>query len=275
MAGLADLISEKTSTPDPQPSDTETGSDLTAAPEAPEPLGLESDEGEPDKPKSIPYARFAEVNSKRKDAESKLSELETRLNEQDEVGNAFRSIYSKFSDPVAQMREDADFAKTVWDLREHPDVKKALQIVNQHFHNGKEPKLAERTETNTPTADPRVDALMQERLREKTDGLLEQHKVRPELRSVIANYVVAQNPNPSSDAILNVVREFVSGQGWTRDFLSSAPAKPKRTAPPTPTGRSASAPVEKKEEVPRSLSAYQRQNRSRLQELIRTSDSTH
>lgn len=230
------------------------------APEPQEELDLTSpEEGEPEegdgKSKTIPYSRFQEVNNKRKAAEAKLQELEGA----NKYSKVVEKLYDGFADPVSQLEEDAQVASLLWEMREDPDVQKALTKINAK-HNGrgvpKDPREAPK--------DPRIDQLIAQSVAAKTETILEEAKVRPELRSVLKNYVLENTSDPNQ--ALSLIREYVRENGWTSDFLRS----PGKRAPmPVTTGKAGGGPEKVKEEdKPKSLSELERRRREKLREAF-------
>lgn len=267
MAGIADLIAEQAGAP--AAAEPELGKPEAAPVEAKaEQLGVEDD----GKPQPIPYGRFAEVNVKRKAAEERASKLDTELKTARERVEAFERVYGKFEKPHEQMQQDADFANAVWELREDPDVAKALAKINQHYHGAK--KVTERAEKpaeSTPAVDPRVEQLVAERVKDRAQSLLSEAKVRPELHGAILDYVTRNNPNPTREAVLTLMQEYVNSQGWTKQFLRGSDPTKRSVALPNPGGLNAGAPKDKapaSTEKPKNLSGLQEQNRNKLRELM-------
>ena len=267
--GLGELIAEAGG------AEAAEGPDL-AAPEAPaeapaksEELGVEGDES--GKPKSIPYPRFAEINVRRKEAEARAAKYEAELKTAGEAKSAFDKLYGQFDKPLDQMREDAEFAQAVWQLRDDPIVKQALAKIQQH-HQGATKAVSEREEKPAqPAGDPRVDDLVREGVRDKARGILGEAKVRDQLHGPILDYVLAQNVKPTREAILTAMREYVGAQGWTNEFLRGSGQKPKPAIVPNPGGLNAGAPKKGAPEAPpkpKSLSEVEAQRRSKFKELI-------
>ena len=272
MAGIAELIAAK---------EPELGSDAPAETPAATPkvaakaeeLGVEADDD--GKPRAIPYGRFTEVNVKRKDAEARAAKLEQELaaaKKGDERTAAFDKLYGAFQQPLEQMREDAEFAQAVWQLRENPTVKQALAIIQQH-HQGATKAMNERTEKTepAPASDPRIEQLVQERVRDRAETLLNEAKVRAELHGPILAHVMANNPNPTRENVLTLMQEYVNSQCWTREFLRGS-GKPKASPLPNPSGLNAGTPKAKDAPAqpakPKTLSGHEAENRSKFREAL-------
>ena len=285
--GLADLIQGKsadTAKPDSAPEPLSLGVGEEEQPEAkaaqakgePEEIGVEA--GDDGKPKSIPYPRFAELNGKKKAAEGRAAQLEAELKAAKEAKpseyHAFvEEHYGKFEKPIETLREDAQWAAAFWELKNDPTVRAAIVKIQQH-HQGAM-RVSDRTAKSetpaAPAADPRVDALVREQVRGTGRAILAEAKVREQLHGPILDHVLSQNPNPSREAVLTLVKEYVSAQGWTNQFLrgDGKPAKP--AIVPNPGGLAGGTPkkdAKTEPEKPKSLAALQTQNRSRLHELM-------
>jgi hypothetical protein len=135
--------------------------------------------------------------------------------------------------------------------------------------------VTERTETPaekpTPASDPRVEVLYQERVRDTARSVLSDAKVREQLHGPILDYVLKQNPNPSREAVLTTVREYVNAQGWTAQFLRGDGSKPKPAIVPNPGGLNAgtqSAKTPAQAEKPKTLEGLESQRRNRLKEMM-------
>lgn len=230
-------------------------------------IGLESEDGAPEKPKAIPYPRFSEVNAKKKAAESRVLELEKALEKGKAVTEKFDSIYGKFQDPLKQLQEDSDFLSTLTSLMsDDPEVASLVQKVSKAY-NTKGPSIRKMENQNDkPQGDPRVDMIVRQALSDKTEAVLEKYKVRPEVRGLISRYVTQQSIAPTEEAIRNVVKEFVESEGWTSEFLTGAPTMPKKkVTPPVLTGKNGTVAPEK--EKPNNLDDLQADLKNRFRAL--------
>lgn len=241
------------------------------APDEDEGLGLEESEGQ----KHVPLGRFIEVNKKRKEDAARAAKLEKELAAIAERQKRFEARYGKFEKPDDQMEEDATVAEAMWALRDKPEIKAALALIQQH-HQGA--KVSDRTQPKTeaaPAADPRVEQLVAERTRDVARGILSDAKVREQLHGPILDYVLSQNPNPTREAILSTMKEYVTAQGWTNQFLRGDGQKPKPAIVANPSGLGGGVPPKPGEkpaaaapEKPKSLSQYEAQSRQMLHEKL-------
>lgn len=275
--GLADLISAQGGVPE-----SETEGPELAAPEkaeaSPEELGVEAEET--GKPGKVPYARFSEVNVKRKAEAERAAKAEARVKELEEKYGAyskeFEPLYSKFEKPWDQLKEDAAFAEAWWSLREDPDVQRALAKIQQH-HQGRI-KVSDRdvkpaAAPAEPQSDPRVEELVRERTRDTVESILKDYNVRGELRGVISAYVLDQKSlKPTREAVTMAIQEFVNGNGWTREFLRGSPGKSRSVALPNPGNLNAGAPAKKdpapQPDKPKTLSQAEARNRQAFREKL-------
>lgn len=272
--GLAELISGGGSAADAPELGVSEGEAAPATPPKTEELGVEGDDT--GKPKAIPYARFAEVNVRRKTAEERLAKLEAEHKALSEKHGSFskdfESLYSKFENPTSQLKEDAAFAQAAYELREDPTVKQALAIISKHYHGAqKAMQRDEKPAATEPQSDPRVDDLVREGIRDKARGILGEAKVRDQLHGPILDYVLAQNVKPTREAILTAMREYVGAQGWTNEFLRGSGQKPKPAMVPNPGGLNAGAPKKDAPQAPakpKTLSEIQERNRQAFKEKL-------
>ena len=266
--GLGELIAEAGG------AEAAEGPDL-AAPEAPaeapaksEELGVQEDAG--GRP-VVPVGALTTERARRRAAEESAAKYQAELKTAGEAKSAFDKLYGQFDKPLDQMREDAEFAQAVWQLRDDPIVKQALAKIQQH-HQGATKAVSERDEKPAqPAGDPRVDDLVREGVRDKARGILGEAKVRDQLHGPILDYVLAQNVKPTREAILTAMREYVGAQGWTNEFLRGSGQKPKPAMVPNPGGLNAGAPKKGAPEAPpkpKSLSEVEAQRRSKFKELI-------
>lgn len=203
-----------------------------------------------------------------KDAEAKYAERLKR----------FEARYGKFEKPDDQMEEDATVAEILWELRETPEAKAVLALI-QKRHQGV--RMTERTEkaaeAAAPKPDPRVDQLVQERIRDAAGQVLRDGKVRKELHKPIIDYVLSQNPNPTREAVFAVMNEYAVANEWSKEFIRE-PAPSKRAPTPlgNPGGFGGGVPPKAGEkpaaaaapEKPKSLSAYEAQSRQMMHEKL-------
>ncbi len=270
MPGIADLIASKGA--EPAAEGPELGVDVPEKPaakaapaEEPELLEVES-EG----PKQVPLHHLKSERVKRQEAEARAKALETDLGSAKERAKALDELYGKFEKPLDQMREDASFAQAVYELREDPIVKQALAKINQHYHGAA--KVTDRAEKPAePTVDPRVEMLFQERMRDTARSVLSEAKVKKELHGVLTDYVLKQNPNPTREAVLATMNEYVMANGWTKEFIrEAAPSKQRPTPLPNPGGLNGGAPPKdaKQPDKPKNLAQAQDANRNMVRELM-------
>lgn len=270
MPGIGDLIAAKNgATAEPEPEGPALGADAPEAPVKAEELGPESE----DKPAAVPVKHLAAERARRREAEERATRFESELKGSGEIRTAFEAMYSKFEKPLEQMREDAAFAQAAFELRNDPDVQKALSKIASHHHGATRAVNDRTAKPEQPATDPRLDALLQERVKDRADALLESAKVRPELRGAITSYVLSQNPDPSREAVWALMQEYVNAQGWSRQFLRGGSEKAPRQILPNPGGLNAGTPKPQGGEKPsakpkESLSNLQSQGRNKLQELM-------
>ena len=236
-------------------------------------IGLDSEDDSVDLPESKvkkgrgAQARIRELANKKKEVEGRVSELEKALEKNKALSEKFTSVYGTLENPLEQFQQDADFLLTLKsNLDTDADIAALVDKVAKAYHlKGAAPRKMENE--SKPASDPRVDQFLQESLKDKTESVLESYKVRPEVRGIIANYVMQQKVSPNREAIVNVVKEFVESNGWTKEFLKGTPAPVKESTRPVITGRhGASAPAPEKVN---SLKELQRENREKLHAALK------
>ncbi len=278
MPGIADLIAAK-GAPEAAADGEEPalGADVAAKPEKPakaaakeEPdLGVDETETPA---KHVPLPHLLEQRAKRRAAEQERDAARAEAAAAKEQAKVLNELYGKFEKPHEQAKEDAAFAQAFWELREDPKVKEALAVIQKHYHGAT--KVTERTEKPAeaaPAADPRVEQLFAERVKDRAEGLLKEAKVRSELHGPIMAYVLEQKGlNPSKEAVLSAMNEYVTSQGWTRQFLRGGDAK-RATPLGNPSGLNAGTPSKDKAEAPekaKNLTQLLDQRRDKLRELV-------
>lgn len=276
--GLAELLARQGESPSAGVAEgAALGSDALATPapaaaqsDEDEGLGVEEAQGE----KHVPLGRFIELNKKRKEDVARAAKLEKELASIAERQKRFEARYGKFEKPDDQMDEDATVAEAMWALKDRPEIQAALRLIQEH---SKGAKVSDRTQPKTeaaPAADPRVEQLVAERTRDVARGILSDAKVREQLHGPILDYVLSQNPNPTREAILSTMKEYVTAQGWTNQFLRGDGQKPKPAIVPNPGGLGGGVPKKEGEkpaaapEKPKSLTAYQDQSRQMIHERL-------
>lgn len=290
--GLAGLIAESEKGQEiPEESETKLGASEDSDPkgkEAPEDEELGVDQSDDDGPKTVPLSRFVKENRALKSSKARVAELEKELgdarnsSEPTPLYKEADRLFGKYEDPVSFMRDAEESALILYRHRENPDVQKVLRFIQQNSLGGQnavtQAEPIEKTEApakpDTPAADPRLDVLVQERITDQVDKLLGEAKVRGELHGPIRSHVLAQNPNPSRADVLASMQEYVIAQGWTKEFLRGSARKDRPSPVLTPSGLGGNLPSQKakketKEEAPKTISGMERQNRNRLQELMR------
>ena len=244
-----------------------------------EDLGLEEDEkGD----KKIPLHALTEQRARRRAAEEAKGAAEKERDTYRSEAETLKSrtklmeeLYGKFEKPDEQLREDATVADALWKLRDKPEIKAALALIQQHAGA---PKVSDRTEKPAeaaPAADPRVEQLFTERVKDRAESVLEAAKVRTELRGTLRDYVMAQKGiTPTKEAVLAAMNEYVIANGWTKEFLRGG-GKPRATPLPNPGGLNAGVAAKKPDsasagaaEKPKNLSSIEQQNRAKFRELM-------
>ncbi len=280
MPGIADLIAAKGDAPGAD--EPALGSDVAEAPEkpaakakAPEPedaeLGLE---GEGDAPaKQVPLRHLTEQRAKRRQAEQERDAARAEAQAAKERTKVLERLYGKFEKPEAQLEEDATVAEAMWTLKDKPEIQAALRLIQEH---AKGVKVSDRTVEKPVEAKPEIDPLVQElyaeRVKDRAEAVLKDAKVRAELHGPILAYVLEQKGlKPTREAVLAAMNEYVTSQGWTRQFLRGGTGEKRPLPLPNPGGLNAGvAPKGEKTtpERPKSLSQLQDQNRNKFRELI-------
>jgi hypothetical protein len=274
---LADLVAGK----DPEPAEESAepalglGEPEGAVKAAPAKEEDELETAEPDErgEARVPVKVVGKERARRREAEERAAKYEKELKSAGEVRGAFDRVYGKFEKPLEQMQQDADFAQAVYELKDDPDIQKALAKINQHYHGAK--RVTERTEKPAePQTDPRVEALFQERLKDRAVEVLRDAKVKKELHGVLTDYVLKQNPNPTREAVLSTLNEYVVANGWTKEFIREAPPSKQRATPlPNPGALNAGTPREKtapaNPDKPKNLSGLQAKMASEFRQKLR------
>lgn len=276
MPGIADLIAGRGAAPaEPVAEEPALGADVAEKPvakaEEPEELGVEAEGEGP--AKQVPLRHLTEQRAKRRAAEQERDAARAEAQAAKERAKLIDELYGKFEKPGDQLREDATVAEALWALREKPEIKAALALIQQH-HQGA--KVSDRTEPKpAETApDPLVQELYTERLRDRAESVLRDAKVRAELHGPILGYVLEQKGlKPTREAVLAAMNEYVTSQGWTRQFLRGGADKARALPLPNPGGLNAGVTVPKDKtapEKPKSLSQLQELQRAKFREAIQT-----
>lgn len=272
--GLAELMADAGAAAAPAEEKDLGAPEAKASPEE-EDLGVE--EGDDGK-KSVPIAEVHRTRAKAREAKERAERAEAEFKAYREK-NEGRSklvdeIYGKLPDPEAQMREDAQIGEALWNLRERPEVKAVLALIQQQKGAV---KVSERSEKPAaePQADPMVAELVRERTRDAVDKVLDEYGVRAQLRKPISDYVLAQKGlKPTREAALTAIREYVTANEWTKEFLRGDGKKPKPAVLPNPGGlNGGSSPKKDGEKAaapdkPKNLSQLQAQQRSKFTSLM-------
>lgn len=279
--GLSELMAQDS--PTGAANGPELGSDTAPAPAKPAAKAAEPDEGEEElgleEEGKVPVRVVGKMRAEKRALKEAVAKAEARIKEiEGQYGGKTKlleELYGKFEKPEDQLREDATVAEALWALREDPVIKQALAKIQQHHQGARVTERAEKPAEAAPAADPRVEQLMTERLKDRVTDTLKEHRVKKELHSVLTDYVLRQNPNPTKEAVFTTMNEYIVANNWTREFVQEKPPSKQRTPPlPNPGGLNAGTPVEKGKEAakpadaPKSLSAYQAESRRMLHEKL-------
>lgn len=161
----------------------------------------------------------------RKEAEARLSELETST-------ELYTEVYGGFENPEQQFRLDTAFIKAMDTLytKDVDIVKQAAVIVNEFIKTGKvldghAPKEPRMSKSESSPAD---NAVARELYNDRVDALLGATAIKPEFATVIRRHALESfdGRNLSKAAIKEVVGEFIKENGWTAEILTGKQAKP-------------------------------------------------
>lgn len=197
------------------------------------------------------HPRFQELIKQKNEFKAQISELQEKLtdmqkasNDNSELRAAFLEIYNEFEEPAEMLRRDAMLADAVTKLYEAEGdddqglIHQALQRVNEFIKSGVVTKMAskDKNQSRPSDADSRLQKLIANQWRSEIDGLLKTTAVRPELHSVIRDAVMQRvnvNEDPSRSTVIELARDYISGNGWSKEFLVGQPIAKKSEVPPT------------------------------------------
>lgn len=252
----------------------EEGSDLFGkADDDDEEPSDEDDEGEEegedlfeDKPKTPKgwnpktYARFKKVIGQRNDLREKLETIEGRLELNQEIQKLLDGEYSKFEDPLAQVRWDSGFTTALESLiKADPSFSQFAQAVLHHWKTGEVPKMSDqqKTATNTavvpplkgdddaPKTDPRVDSIIESNARSTVDRVLTERGAKPSFRAIVADYIVGSNLDLAAlkpPEVMRFAKDFIKDKGFTEaDVLEPKTEDGDKPRKPATGGRKAAA----------------------------------
>lgn len=201
-------------------------------------------------PETVPYARLQKVIGQRNDAKDEATAL--RL-ENEELGKQisefqqFREVYKDYKDPVSQVKWDAKFMASAEALKEDQGVQAAIQQIIHHMKTG-EAKVAEtsaKPSSGTIARDPEVQELLRDRATEKIQSALETAGIKRELFKTFTRGIMdrAGENLMKLDAkrAIELAREVISDNGWTRDFVMAE--KPEERRRRVPAGRGSGAAI--------------------------------
>ena len=264
-----------------QATETDTKADATAkAEDGVNDLfkGLDEDgEGESgSKDHRIPYSRFKEVLAKRDEAEAQTQILQQEVEEMEEVLEDVNKLYGVFEKPYEQMRLDAQFMSIIDKVRDDPDVAPAVAKVMGIIQKGGLTERPVRARNEVERTDARLLATVGVR----TETLLEQHKVRPELIPLLVEDVLNSKDiegNLSDPEILELIKAKVSARKWSAEFLLNKSTKNPARGKNIPEFKG-KAPAQAKESKPTTVEEWSARNRARglaaLQSLQNGGDDT-
>lgn len=191
------------------------------------------------------HPRFREVIQQREEAKQKAAELEKRIAELEGKKSPFEEYFSKFDDPVAVFEDSTQLYEAIWEMRNEPAVREALQEINQYAANKNSlfktqkgrttvttPKKDEATETKP---DPRIDALLRERAESRVLGMLKESPILPKFHRMLTDYV-AQSVDPlqevTSDQVASKIHEYMERYGLAKEDLIGS-SNVRTDTPPT------------------------------------------
>lgn len=222
--------------------------------------------------KTVPYSRFRQVNSQKKELEAELDKLRAASEESSKAAETFQRIWGWAEDPFQAAEQEEKLLNALDKLKEEPEVREALKLVRQHIQGN--PIVRRETETkpaapSQPASDPRVEQLIRSQVEEKADSVMESARIRPELRPVLREAVLSQVNEPSQAKIKEALQGQISELGWTKEFVQSPRKKAEVDLPSSyeETGQAAQE-TPSKPQKPRSRHEAELQRRAKVKDLV-------